>query len=158
MSMNYFKDKKNIISLFSFFVLFFILPLVIHSADVLQGRGTAADYNMIGQTYLVHCDGSDSNPCDFNAFVDLINRIINWIISIAGVIFTISLIWGGYLYMTSGENPGNKDKAKGILWNTLKGFVIILVSWLIVYTILNTLVPTGSDYRGSIFRFIGNGN
>jgi len=115
-----------------FFVLFF--PVLSHAA-------------------LVNCDGV-TVKCDFGAFISLINGIINWIISIAGIIFTISCIWGGFLYLTSGENPGNKEKAKSILWSTLIGFVIILTAWLIVHTILVTLVPAGSG-TNSIFNFIG---
>ena len=96
---------------------------------------------------LVTCDGPD---CDFDKFIEMINGIINWIIGIATVIFTISAVWGGFLYVTSGMNPGNKEKAKGILWNTLIGFVIILVGWVIVYTILYALVPENS----TVFNFL----
>ena len=118
----------------SFFltILVFTIPLAVFGAD-----------------RLVSCDGPD---CDIDAFIKMINNIINWIIGISITIFAISLIWGGFLYMTSGENPGNKEKAKTIIWSTLKGFVIILVAWVIVYTILNTLVKDpGSN---SIFEFI----
>jgi hypothetical protein len=99
---------------------------------------------------LVPCDGVKVK-CDFNAFVLMINKIISWIIGIAGVIFAITLIYGGFLYMTSGDNPGNKTKATDMMWNTLKGFVIILTAWLIVYTILKTLAP---NYP-ALFEFIG---
>ncbi len=98
---------------------------------------------------LVTCDGAD---CDFNKFVEMINEIINWIIGIAGVIFTISFIYGGFLWMTSGGDSGKTGKARDILWSTLKGFVIILVSWLIVYTIIHTLVDPGQE--DSILKFI----
>jgi hypothetical protein len=105
-----------------------------------------------GRIYgLVPCEGTANDPCNFEEFVRMINMIIKWIISIAGVIFAITLIWGGFLYMKSGDNPGNKSKATGMMWNTLKGFVIILTAWLIVYTILKTLAP---NYP-SLFEFIG---
>lgn len=125
--------KKYIVAELSLFLLF-IIPILSSAA-------------------IVNCDGSKANPCNFEAFVDLINGIIDWVIGIAGVIFTISFIWGGFLYLTSGENPGNRDRAKGILWNTLIGFVIILTAWLIVFTILRTLTPYDSD--NTIFKFIG---
>lgn len=99
---------------------------------------------------LIRCDGSKNNPCNFTAFVDTLNRMIEWIIGLAGVIFTMSLIYGGFLYVTSGDKPGNREAANKLLWNTLKGFVIILISWLIIYTILKVLVPSGS----SVFKFI----
>ncbi len=138
------KNKKFLAGALSLLFLFAIVfPVLSHAAD----------------TGLVKCgtygaDGKITKMCDFGDFIGLINDIIKWIISIAGVIFTISAIYGGFLYMTSGDKPGNKDKAKSILWSTLIGFVIILVAWLIVYTILHTLVNS-SDTSQSIFNFIG---
>jgi hypothetical protein len=137
-----FKNKKflaGVVSLLFFFVLF--LPVLTQAADA----------------RLVQCGNSDSsgviaNPCDFTDFVGLINRIIYWVISIAGVIFTISFIYGGFLYITSGVKPGNKEKAINLLWNTLLGFVIILISWLIVYTIINVLVD--DSQKTLILKFI----
>jgi hypothetical protein len=130
--MSYINNKKLFTGAVSLLLLFmFMLPIFTNAA-------------------LVPCGNPTQPPCDFNYFVLMINGIINWIIGIAGVIFTISAIYGGFLYMTSGENPGNKAKAKTILWSTLLGFVIILTAWLIVYTILTYVVPSDSD----IFRFI----
>jgi hypothetical protein len=139
-------NKKFIASIVSLFLLFvFIMPVLSHAQS--------SDFNGPVQPLkgIVTCDGSAEHPCNFDSLVSMINGIIKWIIGIAGVIFTISCIYGGFLYMTSGENPGNKAKAKSILYDTLIGFIIILVSWLIVYTILHTLAP-GND---SILQFIG---
>ncbi len=105
-----------------------------------------------GNTPCAGPDGKIKGGCTFEDFIATINRIINWIISIAGVIFTIMAVYGGFLYMTSGDKPGNKEKAKSILLSTLTGFVIILVSWLIVYTIVHTLVD--STQEGSILKFL----
>jgi len=141
------------VSLFLLFVL--ILPVLMH-ADVTKSEST---------TGLVKCGIATSsaglvNPCDFTDFIGLINGIINWIIGIATSIFTIMAVYGGFLYMASGTKIGDKEKAKKILWSTIIGFVIILCAWLIVYTLLNTLIPNDgtSVYRKSIFQFIGNGN
>ncbi len=135
-------NKKFFAGIFS--LLFLILPLLSYSALI--------DCNIATTTPTATNPSGFVKPCNFSTFVETINRIINWIISIAGVIFTISAIWGGFLYMTSGEKPANKEKAKSILWNTLLGFVIILVAWLIVYTILVNLVKDGG--ANSIFRFL----
>lgn len=140
------KNKKFLVSVVSLFVFSaYILPVFLFADDV----GPAKPSFLGG---IVTCDGVEYK-CDFAAFVGMLNGIINWIIGLAGLIFTISAIYGGFLYITSGINPGNKEKAKSILWNTLIGFVIILTSWLIIYTILDYLVPDDS----TIFKFIGNG-
>ena len=147
--MSLLKNKKLLASGASLILLFvFILPIFVHADNpytplIQCGNGTSTDSS-----------GKLIGACTFADFIETLNRIINWIISIATVIFTISAIYGGFLYMTSGEKPGNKDKAKSILWNTILGFVIILVSWLIIYTILNMLVDPSQ--KGSVMRFIGS--
>lgn len=130
--MSFLNNKKFLASILSLVLIFvFIAPVITNAA-------------------LVPCGNPEQSPCDFSFFIEMINRIINWIISIAGVIFTISAIYGGFLWMTSGGDSGKKGKARDILYNTMLGFVIILVAWLIVYTILRYLVPTDS----TIFNFI----
>lgn len=103
-------------------------------------------------TKIVPCTGAVD--CDFNALIKMVNNIINWILAAANVIFAISFVYGGFLYMTSGDKPGNKEKAKSILWSTLTGFVIILVAWLVVRLILTTLVDT--DKAPKILEFLKN--
>lgn len=142
------KNKKFFAGAVSLFLLFVLIIPVLIYADTDDGIGEG----------LVRCgntveNGVFTNKCDFGDFIGLINRIINWIISIAGVIFTIMAIYGGFLYMTSSGDSGKKGKARDILLNTLLGFVIILCSWLIVYTLLKYLIPTDSNYQ-SIFKFL----
>jgi hypothetical protein len=139
------KNKKYLVGTVSIFLLFILtLPFFLNAEEV--GPPTPSFLGGI-----VTCDGV-IYKCDFKAFVGMINGIIDWIIGIAGVIFTISFIYGGFLYVTSGVKPGNKEKARSLLWNTLVGFVTILVSWLIVYTIIHVLVD--SSQEGLILKFI----
>ena len=141
-----FLTKKNLsVVVSSIILLIMILPGLTFAADSLVPCGNSTTVN--GVTTI-------PAPCDFEYFIMMINGIINWIIGIATVIFTISAIYGGFLYLTSGDKPGNKDKAKSILWSTLTGFVIILVSWLIIFTILNALIPKDDTHK-YIFQFIG---
>lgn len=104
---------------------------------------------------LVTCGDPGQFPCDFNAFILMLNNIIDWIIGISVIIATISFIWGGFLWLTSGAKPANKDKAKDILLNTLWGFLLILTAWLIIYTILTYLTPANIEGKpNSIFQFL----
>ena len=146
--MSLINNKKFFASALSFFLLFlFILPFLTQAADTrLINCGDNPTYNAT--------TGKIEGECDFKDFIKLINDIINWIIGIAGVIFTISAIYGGFLYVTSGVNAGNKEKAKGILGNTLIGFIIILTAWLIVYTLVTMLV--NDSIKGTITKFIGS--
>jgi len=133
-------NKKNLANITSIFILsIFVVPALSYGADPLIQCGIA------------DASGKIANPCGFDDFIGTINRIINWIISIATIIFAISFIYGGFLYTTSAGDTGQQQKARDILWSTLKGFVIILIAWLIIYTILKQLI--GSEGQ-SIFNFI----
>jgi hypothetical protein len=143
------KNKKILASAVSLLFLFILLVPVLTSAELIKCGVTSAE-----------SDGKPGGGCDFTDLIVLINDIIKWIISIATSIFTIMAVYGGFLYMTSGTSIGDKEKARKILWSTITGFIIILCSWLIVYTLLNILIPSDSSsvYRKSIFEFISNGN
>ncbi len=96
--------------------------------------------------------GTSAGECGLSDLIDTFDNFIKWIISIAGAIFMIALIYGGFLYMTSGENPANKTKAISILTNTLYGLVFILCAWLIIYTIINYLVDP--DMKGVLLKYL----
>lgn len=136
-------SRKIIIPVFV--LLMIVLPFLGQAALVNCGNTVSVSSSASG-------DYSTSGECDFTDFVNLLNNFVKWVISLAGVIFTISLIWGGFLYMTSGEKPANKDKAKTILRSTLYGFIIILCAWLIVYTIIIYVVDP--KQQGFILKFI----
>lgn len=142
--MSHLINKKFFAILSALVLLFiFILPVISLAENI--------------YTPLIRCglpSGQYNKPCNFNEFVGLINRIINWIISMAGVLFTVAFVYGGYLYMTAGENSGNKEKAKNLLTTTVMGFVVVLTAWLIIYTLLTYLVPE----KTTIFKFINKIN
>lgn len=146
---------KFLIPILLLVVLF--LPTFSQAALINCGN-TTFDSDLEDPTNSLSNKATIDNPCDFKDFVETLNGIINWIISIAGIIFTLTLVYAGFLYMLSGDNPGKKTEAVDMMWNTLKGFLFILTAWLIIYTILNVLIPENSVYRGSIFKFIGTGN
>ncbi len=86
---------------------------------------------------LVPCSGPD---CDFCKLLQLILNIINFVAktltpAVAGLLVVI----GGIMYLLAGANPSLLSKAKGILLNVVVGLIIIYVSYLIVYTVLNVL-------------------
>ena len=71
----------------------------------------------------------------------LIANVIDFLIfylslPIAAIVFAYS----GWLFMTSGDNPGKRDQAKSIFWKVGLGLVIAMAAWLIVNTILTSLV------------------
>ncbi len=72
-----------------------------------------------------------------------ITRVIRWFIGFLGIIAVILIIYGGFLWMTSGGDPQKIDKAKTVLKNAVIGLIIIILAFAIVSFILNLLTGGG---------------
>ncbi len=71
-------------------------------------------------------------------FVDLLSFIINFFLGLVGTIAILMLIYGGFLYLTSGGGENTK-KAKNTIMYAIIGIVVILLSYAIVNTITGSL-------------------
>lgn len=111
---------KKVISIISFIII--LTPLITSAAVFIPCQGTAAD------------------PCDFNAFAKMINTIINWFISMAGVVAVITFSIAGIQMLMNPENPGKREQAIEMFKKTIIGLLIVLIAWLVVHTIISTLV------------------
>jgi hypothetical protein len=77
------------------------------------------------------------------SFRTILRTIINFVLYFLGLVATIMVIYGGFLYITSqGEDT---DKAKKVLMYAAIGIVIILISFALVNTLLTAAdgVSTG---------------
>jgi len=53
----------------------------------------------------------------------------------AGILAVLMVMLGGFLYMTAGGNPGGVEKGKNLISGALWGVVLLLSSYVILYTI-----------------------
>ncbi len=118
---------------FSFFILVSMLFPLVSAAANLVPCGTSAD----------------PTPCNFNALMELINRVIKFIlfdltIPLAAIIFA----YAGFILLTGGSSEEKRSKAKSIFGNVFFGLVIALAAWLIVETVLHAL-----GYQGAWIGF-----
>lgn len=91
--------------------------------------------------------GNYKNACGFNQLVTQINDVIHFLLFvIATPIFSLILIYTGFLFIRAGGNSEIITKAKKIFFNAIVGYVIALAAWLIVSTILKSLGFTGENY------------
>lgn len=67
----------------------------------------------------------------------VIARIIRIFLGFLGVIAIAIIIYGGFLYMTSGGAPNKVEQARKVLINALIGLIIIILSFAITSYILN---------------------
>lgn len=83
--------------------------------------------------------GNTGLPCETRAS-DLILRVINIALTVAGLISVLFLIIGGFRYITSAGNEESAEQAKKIITNAIIGIVVIILSFVVVRVISNALV------------------
>ncbi len=110
------------------------------NAGPMYGAGDDTNFEGPGYTSsLVKCNGTPTDPCRFEDFMALVQRMINFILILMLPICAIIFAYIGFLFLTSGGNSETKSQAKKILMNTVKGIILVLAAWLIVKTIVVSL-------------------
>lgn len=69
----------------------------------------------------------------------IIVNVVNVALGFLGIVAVIILMYGGYLWMTSGGNQERVDSAKKTIRNAVIGLLIIIASWAIVFFAVNQL-------------------
>ena len=70
----------------------------------------------------------------------VIGRIVRAILVVMGMVLTIYVIRGGYMYMTAGGDTGQVTKAKEYLKNSIIGLVIIMLAYSISNYVLKWII------------------
>jgi hypothetical protein len=108
--------------------------------------GIALPFIALGATAgIVPCDSFVS--CNLCSLGQLIQNIINFLLGLAIPLSAIGFAWSGILYFSSGGSPGQVEKAKKIFKDMFIGFIIAISAWLIIQTLISTLV-TGNYFIG----------
>jgi TRAP-type C4-dicarboxylate transport system permease small subunit len=77
---------------------------------------------------------------DPQSIPEIIGSIIAVFLSLLGVVFLCLIIYGGFLWMTSGGNETKVLKAKETLQHAIIGLIIILSAYGITAFVMNALV------------------
>ncbi len=133
-------SKKITIILLIFLLNYSITPLISYAQN-----DTIQRYSKGGLS-LVRCDGVVTKqgevPCDFGALINTTKFIINWLFVITIPIATVLFAYGGLLYLT-GQDSKIKQ-AKAIFLSVAIGFIIMLIAWFAVTTIVNWFTESNS--------------
>jgi len=93
----------------------------------------------------VTCSGTDCSACNL---VEMANTGIVWLFGAALFLFTFLMVVAGFGLVTSGGNPSALEDAKSKFKNLFIGLAIIMSAWLIVNTIMVTLVKGNGVIEG----------
>ena len=112
-----------------------LLVIVIIAPSIALGAGMPSQ--------IVPCSGTSANggtECNVCSLVTLAQNILNTAIYVAVFLSAFLFAYAGWEYATAGGNSGKAGHAKEIFWNVLMGLVVMLVGYLIIDTIMRTLV------------------
>lgn len=87
------------------------------------------------------------NPIRRETFGDIIADIALWLLSIAAALAVAGIIYGGIRYIVALGNDKNIAAAKSIIFGTLVGLVIVILSYLIVREISNSILWGGPSLK-----------
>ncbi len=59
-------------------------------------------------------------------------NIIQWVLGFLGLIAVIFILYGGFLWLTSGGNEDKIAKAKKTITAAVVGLIVVLLAWAIV--------------------------
>lgn len=74
-----------------------------------------------------------------NDFGTIMASITRAILGLLGVVSIVYLIWGGYLYLTSGMNSDLAERGKKTVRYAVTGLIIAILSYIIVTVVVNSL-------------------
>lgn len=95
-----------------------------------------------------------TDKCTLESVFQLANNIISFFFRILLIpFFIVILLFMGYKYFTAQGNPGVHKQLKSMLWHIIAGLVLILTAWLIVNTILSTVIDPESETGKGALQF-----
>jgi hypothetical protein len=124
--------KQKLLSKIKYFapVLFLVVPFLAYAqSQVSNGLQTSGLQGIFGT-------GGLNNSSSLS---DLIVNGIRLMLMFAGAIAVVFVIIGGYFYITAGGNAETSEKGKSVLLNAIIGIVIIVLAYVIINVIVNTL-------------------
>jgi|GEM_PF-3878082 len=96
-----------------------------------------------------------TDKCTFTDVFRLLNNFITFFFkSLLVPIVVLMIMYAGFQYLTAEGNPSKKANLKKLIWNLIKGVLLILCSWLIVRTIMTTVL--NEDFKQSGVELLGN--
>lgn len=88
-------------------------------------------------------DGTMTRECDFSSLIEMANRIIKFLLYLSVPFVLAIIMYTAFLYLTANGSEVKLTKAKHMLWYVLVGLFWILISFILVYTVLDKLLAPG---------------
>jgi len=110
-----------------FFLILFVFMILAFGAQASAASASGFDLGNLGKI--------DFLPTKVNDAKELMAVIINWLLTFAGALAVIALVYSGIMYITAGADAAKAESAKkNIVW-AIVGILIAISALIIVNTI-----------------------
>lgn len=132
---------RNIILSFVFALMFVVVPFSVQAQN-----------NLSPECQKLMDQIEANSKGDFNYFElakqlpkycnegQVYNKVVNFLYYIVGIAAVLSIIYGGYMYMTAGSNDSRRTKGKNIIIYTIAGVALAILAVVIVTVVANLIV------------------
>jgi hypothetical protein len=129
--MNILKQKKLLLTAILLSTVFFSVPLYSQARGLVPCGGYKAD-------------GTREAPCNLCDVFSIIALATNWLLSAAGIYAVFQIVNAGFWLVISMGNEENITKWKNAITSAVVGFVLVMIAFIIVNTVVNYLLLDGS--------------
>lgn len=145
------------------FLAALLVPTVLFSFIPAASFAQGTEQVPLDYSGLVKCDGvlasSTAEPsrqkvCNFKALMETVKSLINTLFFITVPLATVLFAYAGFLYLTGSQK--NIGTAKSIFSSVAKGFIIMLIAWFAVVTVVNWFLDNA--FKGTVDTFIDTTN
>ncbi len=98
--------------------------------------------------------GNESQMCTVQDLFVLAYVIVNYLVSMAGLVAVVFIVWGGLQMLTARGDPAKSGDAKKTIWNAILGLVLILLTFLIVSYVAGLFLPDAQNPLRELINFV----
>lgn len=146
-----FKTIKKIFSILIVFAFFFSFTLAINTTRAANDDPTTfiPSISIPGSDFQANQEFSlkERNTSYIGQYI---SAFYDYAIAIVGIVAVIVLMIGGIIWLTSGGNPSKIGQAKDLIFGSITGVALLLISWIMLNTINPDLVRFKVSTIGNI--------
>lgn len=86
------------------------------------------------------CFGAGDSITTYTGLVATTRQILHGVIGVSGLVAVAVLVYGGYMFITSGGESDKVEKAQNIIKYAIMGLILVFLSVLIVNTIYDVVL------------------
>lgn len=115
--------------------------------------------NLLAQatSFFIQCNGpkkyygsGEESICTLQDFLNLLYRILNLSVTVlAPLIVVAACVYGSFLIILYGQNPGNLQTGKTVITSAVVGLLIVWGAWATINTffyVFNITLPCGAKW------------